>query len=154
MTAPLPRAIPDLPAVPGVPALPPSRVPAAAVVAPVRRPLTAVYRLLVALAAAAAVTVDLLLSSPIRGLSYFAVQSNVILAAVLVLSARRAWTARRPLPSAVTGAALLYVTITGLVYHLLLVHASPPFSMTGGTSAPTGWQWATNQALHTAIPAA
>lgn len=154
MTAPIPRDIPDLPAVPGVPVLMPSAVPATAVVTPVRRPLTAAYRLLVALVAVSAVTVDLLLGSPIRVLSHFTIQSSLFLAAVLTLSARRAWTARRPLPSAVTGAALLYVLIATLVYHLLLTHASPPFSLTGGTTAPTGWQWLTNQLLHTAVPAA
>ncbi|MET9909601.1 Pr6Pr family membrane protein [Streptomyces sp. NPDC006476] len=154
MTAPIPRDIPDLPTVPGVPVLMPSAVPATAVVTPVRRPLTAVYRLLVALVAVSAVTVDLLLGSPIRVLSHFTIQSSLFLAAVLTLSARRAWTARRPLPSAVTGGALLYVVISALVYHLLLTHTSPPFSLTGGTTAPTGWQWLTNQLLHTAVPAA
>lgn len=154
MTAPIPRDIPDLPAIPGRPAQLPSHVPASAVVTPVRHPLTAVYRLLVALAAAAAVTIDLLLGSPIRVLSYFTIQSNILLTLVFVLSARRAWTARRPLPSALTGATLLYITITGLVYHLLLTNASSPFSMTGGTTPPAGWQWITNQILHTAVPIA
>ncbi|MFC8520234.1 Pr6Pr family membrane protein [Streptomyces sp. NPDC057257] len=154
MTAPIPRDIPDLPAVPGVPALLPSPVPATAVVAPVRRRLAAVYRLLVALAAAAAVTIELLLGSPIRVLSYFTIQSSVLLALVFTLSARRAWTARRPLPSALTGATLLYAVITGAVYHLLLANASRPFPMPGETAPPTGWHWITNQVLHTAVPAA
>ncbi|MCI3278660.1 Pr6Pr family membrane protein [Streptomyces cylindrosporus] len=154
MTAPIPRDIPDLPAVPGVPALLPSPVPATAVVAPVRRRLAAAYRLLVALAAAAAVTIELLLGSPIRVLSYFTIQSSVLLALVFTLSARRAWTARRPLPSALTGATLLYALITGAVYHLLLANASRPFPMPGETAPPTGWHWITNQVLHTAVPAA
>ncbi|MGW1211386.1 Pr6Pr family membrane protein [Streptomyces sp. NPDC002499] len=152
MTAPIPRDIPNLPAIPGVPALLPSLVPATAVVTPVRRPLTAVYRLLVALVAAGAVTVDLLLGSPVRVLSHFAIQSNILLALVLVLSARRAWSARRPLPSALTGATLLYVAVTGLVYHLLLADAATPFSVTSGSL--TGWQTITNQVLHTVTPIA
>ncbi|MGW3097832.1 Pr6Pr family membrane protein [Streptomyces sp. NPDC001102] len=154
MTAPIPRDIPDLPAVPGVPALLPSPVPATAVVTPVRHPLTALYRLLVALAAAGAVTIELLLGSPVRVLSYFTIQSNLLLALVLILSARRAWSARRPLPSGLTGAALLYITITGLVYHLLLARGSRPFAMNGETAPPTGWHWVTDQILHTAIPVA
>ncbi|MGW3134505.1 Pr6Pr family membrane protein [Streptomyces sp. NPDC001139] len=154
MTAPIPRDIPDLPAVPGVPALLPSPVPATAVVTPVRHPLTALYRLLVALAAAGAVTIELLLGSPVRVLSYFTIQSNLLLALVLILSARRAWSARRPLPSGLTGAALLYITITGLVYHLLLARGSSPFAMNGETAPPTGWHWVTDQILHTAIPVA
>ncbi|SED87792.1 hypothetical protein SAMN05216489_04762 [Streptomyces sp. 3213] len=152
MTAPIPRDIPDLPAVPGMPALFASPVPATAVVAPYRRPAAAVYRLLVALVAAAAVTADLFLGSPIRVLTYFTIQSNILLALVMITTARRAWTARRPLSPLVTGAALLYITITGLVYHLILVHASSPFAMTGG--ALTGWQAVTNQVLHTVTPIA
>ncbi|WP_406458348.1 Pr6Pr family membrane protein [Streptomyces sp. NBC_01622] len=152
MTAPIPRDIPDLPAVPGMPALLASPVPATAVVAPFRRPATAVYRLLVALAAAAAVTADLYLGSPIRVLTYFTIQSNILLALVMIATARRAWTARRPLSPLVTGAALLYLTITGLVYHLILAHAPSPFAMTGG--ALTGWQAVTNQVLHTVTPIA
>ncbi|MHC3471506.1 Pr6Pr family membrane protein [Streptomyces sp. 7R007] len=156
MTAPIPRDIPDLPAVPGVPALLPSPVPATAVVAPVRRPLTAVYRLLVALAAAGAVTLDLLLGSPPLVLSYFTIQSNILLALVFALAARRAWTARRPLPAGLTGATLLYVVIAGLVYHLLLVRTGTQFSMTTPTPAAplTGWPRLTNALLHTAVPIA
>ena len=152
MTAPIPRDIPDLPAVPGMPALLASPVPATAVVAPYRRPLTAAYRLLVALVATAAVTVDLFLGSPIRVLTYFTIQSNILLALVMIATARRAWTARRPLSPLVTGATLLYITITGLVYHLILAHASSPFTMTGGSLS--GWQAVTNQVLHTVTPIA
>ncbi|WP_019070306.1 Pr6Pr family membrane protein [Streptomyces hokutonensis] len=152
MTAPIPRDIPDLPAVPGMPALFASPVPATAVVAPYRRPAAAVYRLLVALVTAAAVTADLFLGSPIRVLTYFTIQSNILLALVMLATARRAWTARRPLSPLVTGASLLYITITGLVYHLILAHASSPFAMTGG--ALTGWQAVTNQVLHTVTPIA
>ncbi|MET7452709.1 Pr6Pr family membrane protein [Streptomyces sp. NPDC005574] len=154
MTAPIPRDIPDLPALPGIPALLPSSVPASAVVAPVRRPLVGVYRLLVALTAAAAVTIDLLLGSPVRVLSHFAIQSTVLLAVVFAVSARRAWTARRPLPSLVTGAVLLYAGITGLVYHLLLADAASPFSLTGGTTQPAGWQAVAHHIVHTVIPIA
>ncbi|PAZ13828.1 integral membrane regulator [Streptomyces sp. SA15] len=162
MTAPIPRDIPDLPAIPCVPALLPSPVPATAVVAPVRRPLAAVYRLLVALTAAAAVTIDLLLGSPTQVLGHFTIQSTILLALVFTFSARRAWTARRPLPSAVTGATLLYVVIAALVYHLLLANGAAPFSTAGSTAgtvptdptAPTGWHTLTNHLLHTAIPTA
>ncbi|MFI1565304.1 Pr6Pr family membrane protein [Streptomyces sp. NPDC020490] len=153
MTAPIPKDIPDLPAIPGMPVPQSSLVPATAVVTPVRRPLVAAYRLLIALAAAAAVTVDLWLGSPARLLSHFTIQSEILLAAVFTLQARRAWTARHPLPSSWTGATLLYVTIAGSVYHLLLTDAASPFSMTG-TTPLTGWQWTANQILHTAIPAA
>ncbi|WP_037887184.1 Pr6Pr family membrane protein [Streptomyces viridochromogenes] len=158
MTAPIPRDMPDLPAIPGMPALLPSHVPASAVRAPAHRPLVAVYRLLVALTAAAAITVELALGSPLRTLSHFAIQSNILLALVLTAAARRAWTARRPLPTALTGAALLYALTTGLVYHLLLANAASPFALPGvltsEAAAPTGWHAITTHVLHTAIPVA
>ncbi len=154
MTAPIPRDIPDLPALPGVPALLPSPVPATAVVPRVRRPLAAAYRLLVALVAATAVTIDLLPGSPIRILSHFTIQSSVLLTLVMVFSARRAWSARHPLPSALTGAALLYVTITGLAYHLLLANETSPFSLSGEAATSSGWHAITNQVLHTVVPLA
>ncbi|MFE7927745.1 Pr6Pr family membrane protein [Streptomyces sp. NPDC057456] len=154
MTAPIPRDIPDLPAIPRTHALLLSSVPASAVVTPVRRPLAAVLRLLLAGTAAAGVTLALLLGSPLRVLSHFAIQSNILLALVTLLSARRAWTARRPLPAALTGAALLYVMITGLVYHLLLTDAATPFSVTGTTTAPTGWHLVAGHLIHTVAPIA
>ncbi|MFF3846981.1 Pr6Pr family membrane protein [Streptomyces sp. NPDC002328] len=157
MTAPIPRDIPELPAIPRTHRLLPSSVPASAVVTPVRHPWIAVLRLLIAALAAAGVTLALLLGRPLQILSHFAVQSGILLAVVTFISARRAWTARRPLSPAVTGAALLYAVITGLVYHLLLADATPPFSVTATTApaiAPTGWHELTNQLLHTATPAA
>ncbi|MFE0258308.1 Pr6Pr family membrane protein [Streptomyces sp. NPDC059010] len=158
MTAPIPRDIPDLPAIPGIPTLLPSYVPATAVMNPTRRPWTAAYRLLVALAASAAVTVEVTFGGPLRTLSHFAIQSNILLALVLTLAARRAWTARRPLPSALTGATLLYAVVTGLVYHLLLANQASPFTLpgvlTGEATAPTGWHVITNQILHTVTPIA
>ncbi|GKQ34449.1 Pr6Pr family membrane protein [Streptomyces sp. A012304] len=154
MTAPIPRDIPDLPPIPRTHALLPSSVPATAVVPPVRRPLVGVLRLLVALTAAAGVTLAVLLGSAPLVLSHFAVQSSILLALVTLLSARRAWTARRPLPAALTGAALLYVTISGLVYHLLLADAASPFSVTAATGAPGGWHTVAHHLLHTVTPAA
>ncbi|WP_330459025.1 Pr6Pr family membrane protein [Streptomyces sp. NBC_00820] len=156
MTAPIPRDIPDLPAIPGPPVLQPSPVPATAVVGPVRRPQAAVFRLLIAAAAAAGVALELLLGTPARTLSYFGVQANIIVAVVMLLSASRAWRTRRPLPGSVTGATLLYAVTAALVYHLLLAGTTPPFSMTGATEPPARWhaQWAALQVLHVLIPTA
>ncbi|MFB8775418.1 Pr6Pr family membrane protein [Streptomyces broussonetiae] len=155
MTAPIPRDIPDLPAIPGIPALPPSSVPASAVVTPVRRPLTAVFRLLTALAAAAAVTLALLEGDALPTLSLFSVQAAILLTLTLLPSARRAWTARRPLPSALTGAILLYVTVGALVHRVLLTDPSTPYADTTPLAAPTSWQTTlAAHLLHTAIPIA
>ncbi|WP_431986515.1 Pr6Pr family membrane protein [Streptomyces griseoflavus] len=155
MTAPIPRDMPDLPALPRrTSRLLPSAVPARAVIPLVRRPVAAAYRTLLALLATAAVLVLLLLGSPAHVLSYFAVQSALVLAVVMAASARRAWCARHPLPGAVTGAALLYVVMAALVHHLLLEDATPPFSM---TPAPSGPAWPAALAahtLHTVLPIA
>ncbi|GGY20848.1 Pr6Pr family membrane protein [Streptomyces djakartensis] len=154
MTAPIPRDIPDLPAIPGKPALKPSPVPATAVVPPVRRPAAAAFRLLIALAAALGVTLELLLSDWSRALGYFAIQANILLALVMALSARRAWTAGRPLPAAVLGATLFYVVIVTLVHHLLLANQGSPFALTGEAAAPAGLRAVTHHTLHTATPIA
>ncbi|OIJ89759.1 Pr6Pr family membrane protein [Streptomyces colonosanans] len=154
MTTRIPKDIPDLPAVPGRPRLLPSVVPAAAVVSPLHRPFAAAYRWLVALVAAAAVAADLFLGSPVRVLSYFTIQANVLIALVFTLSAWRAWAARRPLPPLVTGGTLFYALIASLVYHVVLVNEPGTFSMTGQTGALTGWPALTNQLLHTVTPAA
>ncbi|MFD8518714.1 Pr6Pr family membrane protein [Streptomyces capillispiralis] len=149
MTAPIPRDIPDLPALPGTtPTLLPSSAPARAVVPPVRRPLTAVYRLALALVATCAVLVEVLLGSPARVLSHFAVQSTVLLALVMLASARRAWSARHPLPGTVTGATLLYVVMAALVHHAL-----PHFSTTG--AGDLSWPVTlADHTLHTVLPIA
>lgn len=151
MIAPIPKEIPDLPAVPGKPTLAPSIVPAAAVMAPVHRPAVATYRLLVALTAATAVAVDVALGSPTRVLSYFTIQVNVIVAVVFAISAWRARTARHPLSPLVTGGTLFYALIATLVYHVLLVNEPGPLSMTG---RPGLLPALVDQVLHTLIPTA
>ncbi|GAX53128.1 Pr6Pr family membrane protein [Streptomyces olivochromogenes] len=154
MIAPIPRDIPDLPPIPGILPQTPFLVPATAVVAPVRRPLVAVFRLLVALVAAAGVAIEMRLGSPLHVLSYFTIQANLLVAVVFVASARRARAARRPVPAVLTGGTLLYISITGMVYHLILADPSSGFSMTGGIASHTGWQAVSNQILHTVIPIA
>jgi len=154
MIAPMPKDIPDLPAVPAAPPPAPSVVPATAVVAPVRRPVAATLRLLVAVVAATGVTIDLILGSPLHVLSYFTIQANALVAVVFAASASRAWTARRPLPGVVTGGTLLYISITGLVYHLVLAKQSGGFSMTGQNDTLPGWHAVANNLLHTVTPVA
>ncbi|GAA4121874.1 Pr6Pr family membrane protein [Streptomyces griseoincarnatus] len=156
MTAPIPRDIPDLPALPRTaPQLLPSVVPARAVVPPVRRPLTAVYRLALAVLATAAALTEILLGSPTRVLSYFVIQSTALLALVTFASARRAWTARHPLPGAVTGAALLYVVVAALVHHITLADAAPAYAMAAGSGGGATWlEPVAGHLLHTVLPVA
>ncbi|WP_338698772.1 Pr6Pr family membrane protein [Streptomyces sp. Q6] len=131
-----------------------STVPAAAVVPPRRRPLAAAFRALVAIAAVTGIVIDLSISdSALRVLSYFTIQSNILVAVVLALSAWRAWTARPPLPPLVTGGVLLFISITGLVYHFVLANDSSGFSMTDDPQvALTGARQVSNQLLHTVTP--
>ncbi|AQS68421.1 Pr6Pr family membrane protein [Streptomyces pactum] len=154
MTAPIPRDIPDLPAVPGPPKLLPSPVPATAVVPPVRRPLVATFRLLTALLALTGITIELLAGGgpATNPLSHFTTQSSILLALVMLASARRAWSARHPLSGALTGAALLYVTAAGLVHHLLLANAASPFATPDSTGP--GWHTVAAHLLNTAVPVA
>ncbi|MGA5318192.1 Pr6Pr family membrane protein [Streptomyces pseudogriseolus] len=156
MTAPIPRDLPDIPALPRTaPQLLPSVVPARAVVPPVRRPLTAVYRLALAVLATAAVLLEVLLGSPTRVLSYFVIQSTALLALVTLASARRAWTARHPLPGAVTGAALLYVVVASLVHHIALADAAPAYAMTAASGGGAAWlEPVAGHLLHTVLPVA
>ncbi|GAA1357632.1 Pr6Pr family membrane protein [Streptomyces beijiangensis] len=125
----------------------PTHVPPAAVVPPPRRPYAAAFRALICAAVIVGVVIDLCLVSPGRLLSYFTVQSNILLGLACAFSAYRAWTARRPLPPWVTGGALLFICITGLVYHVVL--AGDP-----AVEAPTGWSAAANILLHSVTPLA
>lgn len=161
MTSPIPRDIPELPAISGIPAPVTSVVPATAVVTPTRRPPAATYRALVALAAAVAVVTEMVLGSPLRAFSHFSVQSTALVALVFAASSRRAWSARHPLPSLVTGGTVLYAAITALVYHLLLTRDASAFSLSmsmapwgSPAASPTGWLAVTDAAFHTAIPLA
>jgi hypothetical protein len=154
MITPMPRDIPDLPAIPGIPPPIHSFVPATAVVAPARRPAAAIYRLLVALAAAAGVAIDMKLGNPARALSYFTIQANLLVAVVFAASARRAWSARRPLPGVLTGGTLVYISIAGLVHHLILANASTPFSVAGNPDTLSGWHAVASHLLHTVTPIA
>ncbi|GAA0386136.1 Pr6Pr family membrane protein [Streptomyces luteireticuli] len=127
-------------------------VPASAVLPAVRRPFTAVFRALVALAALTGVVLDTIDSDDLgRLFSYFTVQSNLLLAVASAWSAHRAWTGRPALSPRITGAALLYISITGLVFHFVLSNDSSGFSM---TSDRTPLESVANQLLHTVTPLA
>lgn len=156
MTAPIPRDIPDLPVIPGIATLLHSPVPATAVVPLTPRPLTAAFRTLIAVAAAGATALSLLLNPPSTALSYFSTQTAVLVALLYAVSARRAWTARRPISPGVTAAILLYTAITALTFHFLPGHASPALPLTppDPRTATSTWQTLTDATLHTALPLA
>ncbi|GAB2956810.1 Pr6Pr family membrane protein [Streptomyces pseudoechinosporeus] len=149
--APIPADMPDIPRIAAeAAATKVPVVPAYAVLPRVRRPLAAASRALIALTAAAGVTITLFAGSPLRALTHFTIQSGILAAAVFALSSGRAWTARRPLPPSLTTGTLLYVTAAGVFHHVILANGSPA----GGVDPLTGWQALSNQLLHTALPLA
>jgi hypothetical protein len=162
MSSPIPRDIPELPAIPDMAVVMPSYVPPTAVTPPVRRRAVAVFRLLTALTAAAGIALALLSAvragggahplppsppqSPAQSLpkallpplTHFTVQANLVLATVTAISAARSWRAARPLTPTLVTAALLYVLTASLVHHAFASTAHlPPRS---------------DQLLHTATP--
>ncbi|GGU73079.1 integral membrane regulator [Streptomyces albospinus] len=117
-----------------------------------RRPVAAAFRALAALTAVTGIVLDTIAShDPGRLFSYFTIQSNILLAVIFAWSAHRAWTGRTALSPRITGAALLYICITGLVFHFVLSNDSSGFSM---TSHRTPLETAASQLLHTATPLA
>lgn len=154
MSSPIPRDIPELPAIPDMAVVMPSYVPPTAVTPPVRRRAVAVFRLLTVLTAAAGIALALLSAVRAGGgahplpqslpkallppLAHFTVQANLVLAAVTAVSAARSRRAGRPLTPTLRTAALLYVLTATLVHHAFASTAPlPPRS---------------DQLLHTATP--
>ncbi|MFB7629335.1 Pr6Pr family membrane protein [Streptomyces sp. NPDC056149] len=117
-----------------------------------RRPVAAAFRALAALIGVTGIALDVTASHDLgRLFSYFTIQSNILLVVVFAWSAHRAWTGRPALSPRITGAALLYICITGLVFHFVLSNDASGFAM---TSQRTPLETAASQLLHTATPLA
>ncbi len=100
-------------------------------------------------AAVAAVVAGVLITaigpSTVSGLlPYFTIQSNVLYAVVALVAAFR------PVRPVLKGAATLYITITGVVYHLLLANSASPFWE--GPIHRSLLHAIGNQLLHTVVP--
>ncbi|MEU3352311.1 Pr6Pr family membrane protein [Streptomyces sp. NPDC037389] len=127
-------------------------VPASAAAPAGRRPVAAAFRALIALAALTGIALDTIDSGDLgRLFSYFTIQSNILLAIACAWSAHRAWTGRPALSPRITGGALLYISITGLVFHFVLSNDSSGFAM---TSQRTPLESIANHLLHTVTPLA
>jgi hypothetical protein len=127
-------------------------VPASAVIPVARRPYAAAFRALIALAAATGVVIECVYGSVPVVLSYFTIWSNLLVAVVFTLSARRAWTRRPPLPALWTGGVLLCISVVGLVFHLVLANGSSEFNVVDELAELSGAKAVANQLLHTVTP--
>jgi hypothetical protein len=114
-----------------------------------RRPAIAAYRLGFGLLALAAITVQLLdlagrgVLHPVSYFSYFTIESNLIAAAALLAGATRWRAGRSPALDLVRGGAVVYMSVTGIVFTLLL----------SGTDVDTAIPWV-NTVVHELMPMA
>ncbi|MCW3815049.1 Pr6Pr family membrane protein [Micromonospora sp. DR5-3] len=118
---------------------------------PRRRRLAILLRLATVLSVVAGIVLTALGPATVTGLlPYFTIQSNV---AVGVLAGYAAWRCGQGHPeprSVVKGAVTLYITITGVVYHLVLANPASPFAMAQPDRALG--EALGNQFLHTVVP--
>ena len=116
-----------------------------------RRRAVAVFRLAVVGSVLAGIVLTAAGPATLTGLlPYFTIQSNLAVGLVAGHAALRAWQGRADPPSAVKGAITLYITITGVVYHLVLANPASPFAADQpdrGLADAIG-----NQFLHTVVP--
>ncbi|MDJ0384491.1 Pr6Pr family membrane protein [Streptomyces sp. G-G2] len=113
---------------------------------------TAAFRALIALAAAVGVVIECAYGSVPVALSFFTIWTNILVAAAFALSAARAWRGHPDVDPLWRGGVLLFILITGLVFHLVLDNASSPFNVVEDLNELSGARAASNQLLHTVTP--
>ncbi|MFI8499077.1 Pr6Pr family membrane protein [Streptomyces sp. NPDC085524] len=112
----------------------------------------AVFRALIAAAAVVGVGIELTHGSIPVVLSFFTVWTNIAVAVVFSLSAARTWQRRPDVDPLCRGGVLLFILITGLVFHLVLANASSPFNVLAELDGLTGAKAVASQLLHTVTP--
>lgn len=116
-----------------------------------RRRLAVSFRLAIVISVLAGIVLTALGPATVTGLlPYFTIQSNVAVGLFAGYAAWRAWQDRPEPPSALKGAVTLYITITGVVYHLVLANPASPFAMAQPDRALG--EALGNQFLHTVVP--
>lgn len=112
------------------------------------------FRALIALAATVGLVIECVYGSVPVVLSFFTIWTNILVAVVFGLCAVRAWQ-RRPEPGPLwRGGVLLFILITGLVFHLVLDNPSSPFNVVEDLDKLSGARAVSNQLLHTVTPIA
>ncbi|MGN9813661.1 Pr6Pr family membrane protein [Micromonospora sp. BQ11] len=116
-----------------------------------RRRAAVVFRLAVVISVLAGIVLTALGPATVTGLlPYFTIQSNVAVGLFAAYAGWLAWRDRPEPPSALKGAVTLYITITGVVYHLVLANPASPFAMPQPDRALG--EALGNQFLHTVVP--
>ncbi|WBB69927.1 Pr6Pr family membrane protein [Micromonospora sp. WMMD812] len=116
-----------------------------------RRRAAAALRVAIVVGVVAGILLTALGPATVTGLlPYFTIQSNVAVGLVAGYAAARAWRDRPDPPPALTGAVTLYITITGVVYHLVLANPASPFAIPQPDRALG--EALGNQFLHTVVP--
>ncbi|GIJ09646.1 Pr6Pr family membrane protein [Micromonospora andamanensis] len=116
-----------------------------------RRSAAVVLRLAIVMSVLAGVVLTALGPATVTGLlPYFTIQSNLAVGLVAGYAVWQAGRGRPDPPAAVTGAVTLYITITAVVYHLVLANPASPFAMPQPDRA-LGEAFG-NQFLHTVVP--
>ncbi|OZV80945.1 hypothetical protein CA850_12345 [Micromonospora echinospora] len=110
-----------------------------------------VLRLLVVLSVLAGIVLTAAGPATVTGLlPYFTIQSNIAVGLLAGYAVARARQGRPDPPSALRGAVTLYITITGVVYHLVLANPASPFAMAQPDRSLA--DAVGNQFLHTVVP--
>ncbi|SCF28607.1 Pr6Pr family membrane protein [Micromonospora mirobrigensis] len=116
-----------------------------------RRRVAMLFRLAIVISVLAGIVLTALGPATVTGLlPYFTIQSNVAVGIFAGYAAWCAWRDRPEPPSALKGAVTLYITITGVVYHLVLANPASPFAMVQPQRALA--EALGNQFLHTVVP--
>lgn len=110
------------------------------------------FRALIAAAAVTGIVIECVLGSVPLVLSFFTIWTNILVAAVFALSAARTWQRRPDVAPLWRGGVLLFILITGLVFHLVLDNPSSPFNVAAELDRLTGAKAVANQLLHTVTP--
>ncbi|WP_199561879.1 Pr6Pr family membrane protein [Micromonospora deserti] len=115
------------------------------------RRVAVVLRLATVVSVLAGIVLTALGPATVTGLlPYFTIQSNVAVGLLAGHAAWRAWRERPDPPPPLKGAVTLYITITGVVYHLVLANPASPFAMPQPDRA--FGEAVGNQFLHTVVP--
>ena len=113
--------------------------------------MAVVFRLVMVISVLAGIVLTALGPTTVTSLlPYFTIQSNIAVGFFAGYAAWRAWRDRPEPPSALKGAVTLYITITGVVFHLVLANPASPFAMPQPDRALG--EALGNQFLHTVVP--